>query len=106
MSAIPTPTRLQLEKDRQLTITWSDGNVSVYPLALLRKKCPCAACKVERENPPKSRLNILKGDFSGPLRVVSAEQVGNYAIRLAWSDKHASGIYSFAYLHEIAPAAQ
>ncbi|MGN6725766.1 MAG: gamma-butyrobetaine hydroxylase-like domain-containing protein [Tepidisphaeraceae bacterium] len=30
--------------------------------------------------------------------------MGNYAIRLNWSDKHASGIYSFTYLREISPA--
>jgi len=104
MSDTVTPSRLVLDKDRQLQVTWSDGKVSTYTLAMLRKNCPCAACKVQRENPPKTRLNILPGDHSGPLRVVSAEQVGNYAIRLNWSDKHASGIYSFTYLREISPA--
>ena len=54
-------------------------------------------------NPPKSRLHVLKGDFSKPLSVVSAEPVGNYAIRLHWSDNHASGIYSYTYLSEISP---
>jgi len=29
--------------------------------------------------------------------------VGNYAIRIDWSDDHGSGIYSFQYLREICP---
>jgi len=99
----PHPLKLSLQKDRQLTIDWSDGRQSVYPIAYLRRFCPCAACRVERDNPPKSRLHVLKGDFSKPLSVVSAEPVGNYAIRLHWSDNHASGIYSYAYLSEISP---
>jgi DUF971 family protein len=99
----PHPLKLSLKKDTALTIEWSNGQTSVYPIAYLRKYCPCAACKIERANPPKSRLNVLKGDFSKPLSVASAESVGNYAIRLHWSDNHASGIYSYTYLGEIAP---
>ena len=102
-STSPRPVKLSLEKDRQLTIEWTGGKTSVYPIAYLRKFCPCAACRIARDNPPKSRLNVLKGDFSKPLSVVSAEAVGNYAIRLHWSDNHASGIYSYTYLAEIAP---
>jgi DUF971 family protein len=29
--------------------------------------------------------------------------VGNYALRIDWSDTHGSGIYSFQYLREICP---
>jgi DUF971 family protein len=29
--------------------------------------------------------------------------VGNYALRIDWSDSHGSGIYSFQYLREICP---
>ena len=34
-------------------------------------------------------------------RVTSAQLVGNYALKLAWSDGHGSGIYSFRYLREL-----
>lgn len=98
------PLKLSLVKDAALTVDWAGGKTSVYPIAYLRRHCPCAACRLERDGPPKPRLNVLKGDFSRPLAVVSAEAVGNYAIRLHWSDKHASGIYSYTYLAEIAPA--
>lgn len=100
-----TPTRLHLKKDQQLEIDWADGRSCVYPLTLLRSMCPCALCKNVREeqSKKKSLLNILPGNYSGQLTVTHAEMVGNYAIRLDWSDQHGSGIYSFQYLREICP---
>jgi len=38
--------------------------------------------------------------------VLKAELVGNYALRIDWSDDHGSGIYSFEYLREISPPAK
>ena len=35
--------------------------------------------------------------------VHTAELVGNYALRIEWSDQHASGIYSWDYLRQIDP---
>ena len=102
-----TPLRLDLKREEQLTITWQDGVVSVYPLVLLRKMCPCAACKGEREaqaTRPKTSLSVLPETFvGGNPTVVDAQLVGNYALKITWSDAHDTGIYSFQYLKEIAP---
>jgi DUF971 family protein len=49
----------------------------------------------------KSSLTILPGNYAEPLKVTAVERVGNYALRLEWSDSHGSGIYSFQYLREI-----
>jgi len=107
MSLQPTPIRLNLKKDEKLEIEWQDGLVSTYPLNLLRSMCPCALCRQVREEDkvakPKSRLNLLPGNYSSPLKVLDAELVGGYAMRLDWSDNHGSGIYSFQYLREISP---
>lgn len=102
------PTKLSLKKDEHLQITWPDGHVATYPIAYLRSHCPCALCKQVRDAPPapavkSTRLNILPGNYTKPLAVTSAEMVGNYALRLHWSDNHASGIYSFTYLAQIEP---
>jgi DUF971 family protein len=35
--------------------------------------------------------------------VVDAQLVGNYALKITWSDQHDTGIYSFQYLREICP---
>jgi DUF971 family protein len=95
-----TPVRMHLKKDEKLEIDWKDGRKCVYTLSLLRTMCPCAECRTTRT--AKSRLTILPGNYSGKLSAVAAEMVGNYAIRIDWSDKHGSGIYSFEYLREIA----
>jgi DUF971 family protein len=100
-----TPIRLNLKKDEKLEIDWQDGLKSVYSLSLLRSMCPCAQCKTirEGEQKKKSLLTVLPGNYSGQIRVVSAELVGNYAMKIEWSDNHGSGIYSFQYLRQIAP---
>ncbi|MDB5329847.1 MAG: hypothetical protein JWP03_998, partial [Phycisphaerales bacterium] len=51
----------------------------------------------------KTLLTILPGNYATPLQAVGAELVGNYALRIDWSDNHGSGIYSFQYLREICP---
>jgi DUF971 family protein len=94
-----TPVRMHLKKDEKLEIDWQDGKKSVYTLSLLRSMCPCAECRTTRAQ--KSRLTILPGNYSGQLTAVEAEMVGNYAIRIDWSDQHGSGIYSFEYLREM-----
>jgi DUF971 family protein len=100
-----TPLRLNLKKDEKLEIDWQDGHHSMYPISYLRTMCPCALCRTVREEKKakKTLLPILPGNFSEPLKALSAELVGNYAIQIDWSDKHGSGIYSFQYLREICP---
>ncbi len=104
MSDLLIPTKLSLKRDTDLALTWPDGSVDRYPIQYLRAKCPCATCKQLRESQSKSRLTVLPSNFvSGPVTVLKAEMVGNYALRIDWSDNHGSGIYSFSYLREIAP---
>ena len=109
ISARTTPLRLDLKKDKQLDIEWQDGTRCTYSLTLLRTMCPCAACKdqraAEKLRKPTS-LNILPGNFTSTITVVDAQLVGNYALRIDWSDGHATGIYSFEYLREICPEKQ
>ena len=40
-----TPTSVDVDS-RDLSIVWSDGHHSNYPLASLRQRCPCRACAV------------------------------------------------------------
>jgi len=100
-----TPVHLNLKRDEQLEIEWKDGRKCVYSLTLLRTMCPCAQCRNTREGKERKKplLTILPGNFSEPLRVVDAQLVGNYALKITWSDKHDTGIYSFQYLREICP---
>ena len=102
-----TPVRLDLRRDRQLDVWWADGRHSTYPIRYLRQHCPCAACKTFREQQatrPRTSLTVFAKTTDAPLSATAAELVGGYAIRIDWSDQHGSGIYSFTYLREIAPA--
>lgn len=87
-----------------LTITWVDNHVSEYALRWLRANCPCATCREER------RVAAMETDFfklsSGPLpstAIGGAELIGNYAIRLQWTDGHDTGIYAFSLLRAGCP---
>lgn len=100
----PSPKKLDLKKDRGLTIEWADGSTSYYSIAFLRKWSPSADARQLREEMASNPLTVLPSNFaSGPLTALSAELVGNYAIRISFSDGHDTGIYSWAYLREIDP---
>ena len=96
--------RLDLERDRGLTVEWSDGRRSFYPVAHLRRNSPSADAKTLRESLATNPLTVLPSSAgSGPLRAESAELVGNYAIRIEFSDGHRTGIFSWVYLRQIDP---
>lgn len=103
-----TPTRLDLKKDRGLTIEWPDGRTSYYSIAYLRKMSPSADMKSLRDEMAKNPLTVLPSSTrsTGPLVALDAELVGNYALRIRFSDGHNSGIYSWEYLRRIDPADQ
>ena len=106
MTSLPAiPAKLDLKRDEKLEILWKDGQRSTYKLDYLRSMCPCATCKEQRlgQEQSKSLLKILPGNYDKPLTVVKAELVGNYALKIDWSDDHNTGIYSFEYLRSISP---
>jgi DUF971 family protein len=108
MDPTTPPTNLDLKKDRGLTIEWADGSTSYYPITLLRRLSPSADMKQLRDEIERNPLTILnpRGETTtGPVVATEAELVGNYAIRITFSDGHSSGIYSWSYLHQIDPAA-
>lgn len=101
------PTNLDLKKDKGLTIAWSDGSSSYVSIARLRKMSPSADMRELREQMSRNPLTVLPSGGggargSGPLVVTEAELVGNYALRLTFSDGHSTGIYTWEYLRELA----
>lgn len=101
------PASIDLKKDRGLTVEWHDGSASYYSIAYLRKMSPSADMRQLREEMAKNPLAVLPDAPAGEAVVaVDAELVGNYAIRIRFSDGHSTGIYSWAYLREIDPANQ
>lgn len=101
------PTSIDLKKDKGLTIRWADGTTSYYPIAYLRRMSPSADMKQLREEMASNPLTVLpsKASSGGPLVATNAELVGNYALKITFSDGHSTGIYSWAYLRSIDPEA-
>lgn len=99
------PTDIDLKKDRGLTVRWADGTTSYYSIAYLRRMSPSADMRQLREEMARNPLTVLPAGSaaSGPLHAVHAELVGNYAIKIHFSDGHSTGLYSWAYLREIDP---
>ena len=67
---------------------------------------PQAEAREQRKELERNPLTVLKSSGSpgaGPLRAISAELVGNYALRIVFSDGHKTGIYSWRYLRAIDP---
>lgn len=99
--------KLDLKKDRGLSVEWADGRTSYYSIAYLRKMSPSADMRQLREEMAKNPLTVLpSGKASrGSLVAESAELVGNYALKIRFSDGHDTGIFSWRYLREIDPEA-
>src|SRR5262249_41668480 len=100
------PLHLDLKKDRGLTVQWADGSTSYFSIPYLRKMSPSAEARHLREELAKNPLTVLpsSAQHSGPLTATNAEFVGNYAIRITFSDGHNTGLDSWKYLREIDPA--
>ncbi len=82
-----------------LTISWSDTVQKIDPRDL-RLSCRCAVCRDEVSGRPLLNPDTLPLDVA-PTRIWS---VGNYALGVAFSDGHNSGIYSYPALREIESA--
>jgi DUF971 family protein len=92
-----TPTDLAQAGPRELAITWADGHQSRYDVRALRLACGCAACVDEWSGEKRLADDAVPPDVR-PLRI---EPVGRYAIQIAWSDGHESGIYPFRRLRDL-----
>ena len=102
------PKHIDLKKDTALTIQWSDGRTSIYPIAYLRKLSPSADARELRKEMESNPLTVLPADAlsEGPVTATDIELVGNYALGITFSDGHNTGIYTWPYLREIDPRAR
>ncbi len=89
-----TPKTIKIGPSKKdLQINYEDGATLVIPSSFLRKFSPSA------ENKNNLNLENLK-KFNG-ISIFKLESVGNYAIRVHFSDGHNTGIYSWEYLFSL-----
>lgn len=79
-----------------LEIIWKSGEESKISYRNLRLICPCAVCIDEFTGKKLIDESLI------PTDIVPLEScyIGNYAIKIKWSDNHDTGIYSFKSLYE------
>lgn len=94
--AKPVPQDVGL-RDGQLAITWNDAKQTATPARRLRQQCPCAACVDEMTNKRTLDPESVPQDVA----IREVRPVGNYAVQLAFSDGHDTGIFPWPLLREL-----
>lgn len=93
---MPHPTDITLHSaSRVLEIAFDDGARFRLPFEFLRVHSPSA--EVKGHGRGQETLQVGKRDVT----IDSLQPVGHYALQLAFSDGHESGIYSWDYLYEL-----
>jgi ATP-binding protein involved in chromosome partitioning len=98
---MPAPLSIEGLGKSVLTITWEDDHRGAYPARYLRSRCRCAECIEEMTG----RKLLDDAAIPSDLRCEQIELVGGYAVSIAWSDGHRTGIYSFKNLRSWCPCA-
>jgi DUF971 family protein len=89
-----TPSVIRRSDPSRVEIDWSDGAKSAFTAAGLRALCPCALCVNEVTGVRMHDSATVPADLTqSDLRLV-----GNYAISMAFSDGHHTGIFTFEFL--------
>lgn len=90
----PIPTDITLHRAlRLLEVVFADGSAFELPFEYLRVYSPSA--EVRGHGPGQEVLQVGKRDVA----IADVQPVGNYAVRLVFSDGHDSGLYSWDYLY-------
>ncbi|CCB88388.1 DUF971 domain-containing protein [Simkania negevensis] len=78
------------QNDRyQFEIQWSDDLVQRFRLSDLQERCPCARCEQG------------KRDVNPAVMAMKLTKVGNYALKIQFTEGCSKGIYPFELLREI-----
>ncbi len=93
----PWPTELRVSADRKtLTVAFDTGERHELAAEYLRACSPPA--EVQGHGPSQKRTVPGKSNDG----IMKIEPVGNYAVRIHFDDMHHSGIFTWAYLNELA----
>lgn len=82
---------VELDRETELRVVYDDDVTATFPLTSLRRSCPCAGCRGQREQ----SIDPFAGDTVSAL---DAELHGNWGIAIRWSDGHDTGIYAWEHL--------
>lgn len=83
------------QKSRLLEVVFDDGKAFRLPCEFLRVFSPSA--EVRGHGPGQETLQTGKEEVG----ITAVEPVGNYAVKLVFSDGHDTGLFSWDYLYEL-----
>ena len=90
----------RLPAEQALLVNWHDGLEARLGLVALRAQCMCARCVDEITG---QRIVDIEG--IDPSIVIDGMQlVGNYAVKIRWSDGHDTGLYTWEHLRKLSEA--
>ena len=96
--AVLSPTDIRADRPQgRFEIAWADGRVDRIGFRTLRGDCPCANCVHEFTG---ERL-LDPADVPESIAPLGVELVGNYAIKVRWSDGHDTGLYTWGHLRRL-----
>jgi DUF971 family protein len=92
----PWPTEIRLRKERKaLLVRFNDDRDFELSAEFLRVLSPSA--EVQGHSPEQRQTVPGKADIA----VTAIDPVGNYAVRLTFSDGHNTGLFSWTYLRHL-----
>jgi DUF971 family protein len=92
----PWPDELRLKKSKtQLDVRFDDGTVFSLPAEYLRVESPSA----EVQGHGSGKKTIVPGKRG--VTILALEPVGNYAVRIVFSDGHDSGLFTWETLYRL-----
>lgn len=96
--ACPPPTRIErIPAEHSLLVAWPDGCAQKLPLVPLRAQCMCARCVDELTG---QRILDVEG-IDPAIAITHLALVGNYALKITWSDGHDTGLYTWDHLRRL-----
>jgi DUF971 family protein len=94
-----SPTRIDVIGNT-LALHWSNGEESFIEAPLLRTHSPSAENKGETDIFGKVSGGQEKTEYPN-IKIIKVSSIGNYAIRILFSDGHSTGIFSWDYLRQL-----
>lgn len=84
------------DKGRTLEVAFDDGETVRLTAERLRVESPSA--EVQGHSPSEKRIVTGKENVA----ILDVEPIGNYAIKIVFSDGHDTGLFSWDYLRKLA----
>lgn len=96
MTASPHPTEIRIRRAaKTLEVDFNDGSRVSLPAELLRVESPSA--EVQGHAPDQKQTVAGKRGVN----IMAVEPIGNYAVRIRFTDGHDTGIYTWVLLHQL-----